>query len=230
MNYLIKKKNNRITQLLKIMKPIATLLNIPIKKILLASACFLLLTLACKKENSSPPPPPPPPPPPDSTLVSLFTTQVPKDTTLYDSAGAIEVGVKFKSTVGGVIEGIKFYKSTGNLGTHIAQLYDAGGKLLASQQSQNETANGWQTVMFTTGIPITAKTTYIAAYFSSLGNYVSEKYGLQTAITNGPITFLADSTEGYNGTFKYTATPAVPDSGYLSSNYWVDIIEKIEKK
>jgi hypothetical protein len=210
------------------MKPIVALMNIPIKKILIASACLLLFTLACKKENSSTPPPPPPPPP-DSTLVSVFTTQVPGDTTSNDSTGAIEVGQKFRSTVAGAITGIKFYKTTGNLGVHTAQLYDASGKLLASQVSQNETFDGWQTVMFANEVPIAANTTYIAAYHSSLGNYISLKYGLKTAITNGALTILADSTDGFNGTFKYTATPAVPDTGYKSSNYWVDIIAKIPK-
>jgi hypothetical protein len=27
-----------------------------------------------------------------------------------------------------------------------------------------------------------------------------------------------------NGLFKYTSMPVLPDSGYLSSNYWVDVI------
>jgi hypothetical protein len=35
---------------------------------------------------------------------------------------------------------------------------------------------------------------------------------------------LADGTDGIDGIFKYTSMPELPDSGYLSSNYWVDII------
>jgi hypothetical protein len=57
-----------------------------------------------------------------------------------------------------------------------------------------------------------------------LGNYISTVGGLNTAITNGPLTALADGTDGINGLFKYTGTPAYPDHGYFSSNYWVDII------
>jgi len=45
---------------------------------------------------------------------------------------------------------------------------------------------------------------YIAAYHSSLGNYSATLYGLKTAITNGPLTALADSTLGLNGVFRYT--------------------------
>jgi hypothetical protein len=208
------------------MKPIVSLLNIPMKKNLISSACFILLTLGCKKELSAPHPPPPGP---DSTFLSVFTEQNPIDSTFNDSTGAIEVGAKFQSSVAGIITGMKFYKTTGNVGVHTGQLFDDSGKLLASELSQNETPIGWQTVTFRSGVPIMANTTYIVAYYSSLGNYTSSNLGLVTAITNGPITLLADGTEGYNGIFKYTAKPAVPDSGYNSSNYWVDIIEKIEK-
>jgi hypothetical protein len=84
--------------------------------------------------------------------------------------------------------------------------------------------------MFSNEVPIAANTTYIAAYHSSLGNYISLKYGLKTAITNGALTILADSTDGFNGTYKYTATPSAPDTGYLSSNYWVDVIAKLPKQ
>ena len=45
---------------------------------------------------------------------------------------AIEVGVKFQSTVNGYITALRFYKGTGNTGTHVGHLWSAGGSLLAS--------------------------------------------------------------------------------------------------
>jgi len=205
------------------MKTIIRLLNPGSGKLLLALTCLILAGISCSKDKSANPPDPPP----NTKSVSLFTTQIPSGVTGNDSLGGIELGVKFRTTVAGKITGIKFYKTSGNTGTHTGQLYSSTGSLLASQQFTSETDSGWQTAMFTTPVDITANTTYIAAYHSSLGNYVSTPLGLQTAITNDPLTALADSTDGINGLYKYTNDPALPDTGYQSSNYWVDVIEKI---
>jgi len=183
----------------------------------------LIMGISCSKEYSNESPPP------VYTYYSIFTTQLPTRQTVNDTIGGLEIGVKFQTAVAGDITGIKFYKTAGNEGTHTAQLYTANGTLLASDISKNETDSGWQTVLFTTAVPITAYKTYIAAYHSSLGNYISTNYMFKKALTNGPLTALADSTDGINGLFKYTNTPAVPDTGYKSSNYWVDVIERIQE-
>jgi hypothetical protein len=157
--------------------------------------------------------------------VSVFTTQVPTEQTLNDGTGGIELGMRFRSTVAGFIKGIRFYKTPGNTGTHTGQLYSFEGVLLASEVFVNETDSGWQNVHFTRAIPIAANTTYIAAYHSSLGNYTSTVHGFDTAIMNSPLIGLADGADGTNGLYKYTATPAFPNAGFLSNNYWVDVIE-----
>jgi hypothetical protein len=194
-------------------------------------ACTLLwifiLSISCKKEqsSSSTSPPKPPPLPPTTDSFSIFTNQRPIGKTENDKKGAgIDVGLKFRSTIAGYVDGIKFYKTPGDSGTHIAQIFSLDGTQLSSKQFSNETDSGWQVVLLDAAIPIVANTTYIAAYYSSLGNYILTAYGLKTAITNGPLIALADSTDGINGLFKYTSMPDLPDSGYLSSNYWVDII------
>lgn len=212
------------------MKTIIPQLKTPLQKVLLASCIFLVVISCSKNSDSIEPPPPPPPPPPDSVTVSIFNSQIPVGVPGNDGYGAIELGVKFQSAVNGLVTGISFYKNPGNLGTHTAELYSADGMLLDSGVFTNETDSGWQTSTLVNAYPITANTIYIAAYHSSLGNYFSTNYALRTAFVNAPLTALADSTAaGPNGIFKYTPAPAVPDSGYLSSNYWVDIIEKIPK-
>lgn len=189
------------------------------KKLVFTPFIFLL-GISCEKEVSTEGPPLP-------GSVSIFTNQIPDNITGNDSTGGIELGLKFRSTVACYADGIRFYKASGNIGTHIAQLYSSDGTLLASQPFLNESESGWQSVLFDSEIPIAANTTYIAAYHSSLGNYTATSYGLDTAITNGPLIALADSTDGVNGVFKYTDTPALPDSGYHANNYWVDIIVKV---
>jgi hypothetical protein len=212
------------------MKKVKGLLITTISKTAFTLLCIFFLGISCKKETSVTPPPPPPPDSVKTKLVSIFTDQIPGIPTGNDSTGGIVLGVKFQSTIAGDVTGVKFYKSTGNTGTHTGLLYSSNGILLASAVFINETDSGWQSVLFATAVPITAKTTYIAAYHSSLGNYISTPHGLQTAITNTPLTALADSTDGINGLYKYTNIPAVPDSGYFSSNYWVDVIEKINQQ
>ncbi len=214
------------------MEKILHLLNTTINKAVLILLCIFLLGISCSKENSNNTPPPPPPPPTDTTInVSLFTaTDGPIGIfTQNDSFGAIELGVKFQSSVAGKVAGVKFYKARGNNGTHIGQLYTKDGSVLASQEFTNETDSGWQSVLFTTPVPIAANITYIAAYHSSLGNYSSSHSGLKTAIVKAPLTALADSTDGYNGLFRYTSVPALPDTSFASNNYWVDVIETIHK-
>jgi hypothetical protein len=203
------------------MKKMIRLLNTVLCKAAITLLCISLPATSCTKEYSLEGVPP------VEKEVSIFNLQIPVAVRGNDSTGGIELGVKFRSTIAGEITGIRFFKTSGDAGTHIAQLYSSGGILLASATFINETDSGWQGALFTPAIPIAADTTYIAAYYSSLGDYISTHNGLKSAITNGPLTALADGTDGINGIFKYTNTPDLPDSGYMHSNYWVDVIEKI---
>jgi hypothetical protein len=187
------------------------------KKEFLVLLCLPVLNISCSKEYSyeggfTPDP------------VSIFTNQIPSNQTINDNMGGIEVGVKFTSANDGILTGIKFYKSAGNIGTHTAQLYNDYGAPLATAVSTNETDSGWQTVIFPESVPIKANAMYVAAYHSSLGNYSATYLGLKKAITNGPLTALADSTMGWNGVFKYTDILDFPIYGFQASNYWVDVI------
>ncbi len=158
-----------------------------------------------------------------SSGANIFTTQTPTTATENDGQ-AVELGVKFRSSVAGTITGIRFYKTTGNSGTHIGELYSSTGTRLAQATFVGETASGWQQVLFATPVSISANTTYVAAYFSSAGNYVSTSGYFASAVVNGSLTALADGTDGVNGSYRYTTTPAFPTTGYQKSNYWVDVI------
>ena len=45
---------------------------------------------------------------------------------------AVELGVKFRADVAGSITGVRFYKGTGNTGTHVGHLWTSTGTLLAT--------------------------------------------------------------------------------------------------
>ncbi len=168
--------------------------------------------------------------------VNLFPTQSSTGVTENDhnqGTTGQELGVKFTSAVAGQIKGIRFYKTSGNTGTHIGELYSSTGTRLAQATFSGETATGWQTVNFTSPVSITANTTYTAAYFSSLGNYTEQdNYFLRNSVTNSPLTAAADGTNGSigadpgsgQGTYKYTSAAAFPNQLYKAANYWVDVI------
>ena len=97
--------------------------------------------------------------------------------------------------------------------------------MLAQATFTGETSTGWQTVYFSNPVLIDPNTTYVAAYFSSLGNYTGTSLYFTAPEINGPLTGLADGTDGPNGVYKYSLTPAFPNSSPagVAPNYWVDV-------
>jgi hypothetical protein len=51
---------------------------------------------------------------------------------------AVELGVKFRSNLDGIITGIRFYKGPLNTGPHLGNLWTSTGQLLASVTFTNE--------------------------------------------------------------------------------------------
>lgn len=136
----------------------------------------------------------------------------------------IEVGVKFQTTQNGYITALRFYKGSGNTGTHIGHLWSSTGNLLAEATFINESASGWQQVNLATPVQVFANTTYVASYFSSVGYYSSTNPYFSSPVVNGYLRGLANGEDGNNGVYVYTSSPAFPNNGYQSSNYWVDVV------
>jgi hypothetical protein len=137
----------------------------------------------------------------------------------------VELGVKFRSDLDGYITGIRFYKGSGNTGTHVGSLWTSTGQFMGSAIFTNETTTGWQQVDFPTPIPVTAGTVYMASYFAPNGHYAADiSYFANSGVDNGPIHLLQDGISGGNGVYKYSTSTTFPDSTYQSSNYWVDVV------
>ena len=75
--------------------------------------------------------------------------------------------MKFQSSVAGWVAGVRFYKGSGNNGTHTGSLWSASGTLLATGTFTNETASGWQSLQFTNPVQISANTTYVVVVLGS---------------------------------------------------------------
>jgi hypothetical protein len=152
---------------------------------------------------------------------STATPAVPMDS----DTSAVELGVKFRASQNGSVTGIRFYKGTGNTGTHVGSLWSRTGTKLATVTFSGESPSGWQQATFSAPVPVTAGTTYVASYYAPNGRYaVNESYFATAATTNGPLTALQNGTDGSNGVYRYGAGGGFPSSTYLSSNYWVDVV------
>src|SRR4051812_2835355 len=49
-----------------------------------------------------------------------------------NDADAVEVGVKFRSDTDGYVTGVRFYKGSGNTGTHVGHLWSVAGTSLGT--------------------------------------------------------------------------------------------------
>ena len=132
---------------------------------------------------------------------------------------AVTLGVQFQAASSGYITGVRFYKESDNTGAHTGSLWTASGTLLATGTFSNETASGWQELDFSSPVPVTAGTTYVASYFTSAGHYAATQQGLASAVANGPLTALAGG-----GVYAYGSASTFPTGTYLASNYWVDVV------
>jgi hypothetical protein len=140
-------------------------------------------------------------------------------------SNSIEIGVKFRSDVAGVINGIRFYKSAANTGVHTAALWTRTGTKLASATFVNETPSGWQEVRFAAPVAVTAGTTYVASYHANGGHYAGDSgYFTTQGVDSGPLHALKNGVDGANGVYIYSASSTFPTNTYNSSNYWVDVI------
>jgi chitodextrinase len=144
-------------------------------------------------------------------------------TASWNDTSAIEVGVKFRTTVAGFITGVRFYKGAQNTGTHVGSLWTASGTRLANATFTGETSSGWQQVSFATPVPVAANTTYVASYYAPVGRYAATSAAFGSTVTSGPLQALSNATANGNGVYKYGAS-GFPNASYNSTNYWVDVV------
>jgi len=73
---------------------------------------------------------------------------VPELAEIANDARPLTLGLSFVSDVAGAVAGVRFYKGPNNTGTHVGALWSSTGKKLASVTFNNETASGWQRLIF----------------------------------------------------------------------------------
>jgi hypothetical protein len=150
---------------------------------------------------------------PDSRPASISTDAQP-----------VELGVKFRSDVAGLVTGIRFYKGSANTGTHVGHLWTSEGTLLATATFSAESGSGWQQVSIP-ATAIAANTTYVASYHTNTGHFANDiGYFSSAGKDNVPLHALRDGSSGPNSVYAYGSTSAFPTQSASSQNYWVDVV------
>ena len=153
----------------------------------------------------------------------FLSSTAPSSPTVANDNYPTELGVQFKPQADGYITGVRFYKDTSMTDTHIGNLWDASGNLLASGTFTGETSTGWQDLTFASPVPVTANTLYTASFYTVTGKYIASSNYFTTAVNNYPL--IAPDTSSVtngNGVFA-TGSDSFPHSSYNASNYWVDV-------
>ena len=164
-----------------------------------------------------------------STVMSIWSNTTMPTRVDDGPDSAVELGVKFKSDVDGTITGIRFYKGTANIGAHVGNLWSSTGLLLRTATFTNETASGWQQVLFAAPVAIASNTVYVASYHANNGHYSVDDYYFQgEGVDNSPLHALADGVSGGNGVYAYGASSAFPSQTYNAANYWVDVVFQLK--
>ena len=137
---------------------------------------------------------------------------------------AVELGVKFRSDIAGFITGIRFYKTSGNTGTHTGNLWSTTGTNLGMVTFSGESTTGWQEATFSSPISILANTTYVASYHTTSGNYALGTSFASAGVDNPPLHALREGVDGSNGVYHYGNGGVYPTTTFGSSNYLVDVV------
>jgi hypothetical protein len=145
------------------------------------------------------------------------------------SRGGVELGMKFKSDVAGVVSGVRFYKGSLNTGTHTGTIWSSSGQMLTTGTFANETASGWQQLNFTAPVTIAANTTYIVSYHTTAPYIAYTPHVFSTAgIDVVPLHAFSSSASGGNCVYNYDSTPNTSSFPTVTNgqapSYWVDAV------
>ncbi len=150
------------------------------------------------------------------TPTSVFTSQTPFG---EFNDGPYELGMKFQASQEGRITKIRYYKTTGETGSHIGRIWSSTGVLLKTVNFTSETSSGWQEATLSTPLYVLPNTTYIVSVNSNTA-YGATNNVFDTPVTNGVLAGIADGNNGV-----YALSPGgFPTTSFNNSNYFRDVV------
>ncbi|MBK8986876.1 MAG: DUF4082 domain-containing protein [Chloroflexi bacterium] len=137
---------------------------------------------------------------------------------------AIELGMRFRTTIPGEVTALRFFKAPSALGEMVASLWTEAGALLASGSiSAIADSGGWREVVLPTPVPLTVGTNYVVSYFSPAPGWfvISPEGAFATDLLVGPLVAPANVVGALNGVYRYDG--GFPNAGG-GRNYYVDVV------
>ncbi|MFN4315100.1 MAG: DUF4082 domain-containing protein [Chitinophagaceae bacterium] len=150
---------------------------------------------------------------------------VPASVNLNDGQ-PIEVGTKFTTAVDGFVRGVRMYiNGLTATGTFRGKLYDFNTQTLLGSAFFSVSGNGWQQVLFSSPVAVTAGTTYLVTCYSDGGFYSStDEFFNSFTFINGNLTAPAGdggTSNTSNGVYFFGGE-GFPNASYQNSAYFVD--------
>jgi len=153
---------------------------------------------------------------------SVFGQETPAESATNDSS-ATELGLRFTPASDGFVSGVRFYKASGNTGTHVGSLWNASGQRLAQVTFSNETATGWQKATFSSPVEVTEGTHYTVSYSAPQGHYsYTQRYWPYVARATSPVEATPGLGAAAPGTFG--SVGSMPTDTWNEANYFVDVL------
>jgi hypothetical protein len=153
---------------------------------------------------------------PGYKTVSLFSASTVPKVTADPDTKAVILATKVRASVAGDIGVLKFYRSKGNVGTHIGYVWDANGRLLTSAKFPEMTSVGWKHVVLSKPVHINAGQTFVVGYLAPKGQYASDTkvFAAGRTVAKGPLTAIGSA---------YSYTGGFPVDAWEGANYYVDV-------
>lgn len=152
--------------------------------------------------------------PPVVDAVTIFGAAVPQNAA-WDDPDGVQVATRFSVDVPGEATGVRFYRGAANTGAHTGYLWNADGRLIAEVAFVQETADGWQSALFSTPVALVPGTEYRVGLHSTTGRYAVDIGALATATAVAPFRIPANGS-------AYIYSREFP-ANLSTHNYWVDV-------
>ena len=138
-------------------------------------------------------------------------------------AGALTVGVAFKTTVPGDIVSLRFRSPNDYAQTYKCSIWTAAGVKLGTVDVVTS-RQGWVNAYLPGPVVIAADTVYIASVFFPGGFCQRTANGYDTAHVNGVIQGIANGDGGQaNGIYSFNSSESFPTTQASGANFWVDV-------
>ncbi len=163
--------------------------------------------------------------PPAAITATIFGNTIPANPVASD-ADAVELGVKFRSSIAGKIVAIRFYRGITSSAGYSVHLWQNTGTVLATAivPTDPNPVPGWQEVPFSTPVSVSAGQIYVASYYAPSGGYAFAANSLTNGLTNLNLTAVAGSANNGNGVYRYGTGGGFPNQSFQNSNYFVDVV------